>query len=68
MCGVQDEAGAARGAARAGMSAAVGRAARCGRLGGKTVWGREPVGGMGFAAYFADSEGNVLGLWQTAGS
>ncbi|MET0324368.1 MAG: VOC family protein [Ilumatobacteraceae bacterium] len=34
--------------------------------GGKTVRPREPVGTMGFAAYFTDSEGNLLGLWQTA--
>jgi len=32
--------------------------------GGKTVRGKEPVGDMGFAAYFKDSEGNVLGLWE----
>jgi len=24
------------------------------------------VGGMGFAAYFQDPEGNLIGLWQTA--
>ena len=24
------------------------------------------VGDMGFAAYFKDSEGNVMGLWQNA--
>jgi uncharacterized protein len=36
------------------------------RLGGKTVQGRAPVGDMGFTAYFADTEGNVVGLWQTA--
>lgn len=34
--------------------------------GGKTVQARQPVGDMGFSAYFADSEGNVLGLWQDA--
>ena len=37
-------------------------------LGGKTVAGRMAVGEMGFAAYFSDPEGNVVGLWQTAGS
>jgi uncharacterized protein len=37
------------------------------RLGGKTLRGREPVGDMGFAAYLADPEGNVIGLWETAG-
>lgn len=35
--------------------------------GGTTVDKKTPVGDMGFAAYFADSEGNVLGLWQSAG-
>ncbi len=34
--------------------------------GGVTVSPREPVGEMGFAAYFRDSEGNLLGLWETA--
>jgi predicted enzyme related to lactoylglutathione lyase len=35
-------------------------------LGGSTVRGKEPVGEMGFAAYATDSEGNLLGLWETA--
>jgi uncharacterized protein len=35
-------------------------------LGGSTLIPKAPVGDMGFAAYFRDSEGNVLGLWQTA--
>ena len=35
-------------------------------LGGATVVGREPVGEMGFSAYFRDSEGNLLGLWENA--
>ncbi len=35
-------------------------------LGGKTVRDKQPVGAMGFAAYFTDSEGTVVGLWQTA--
>ena len=26
-----------------------------------------PVGDMGVAAYFQDSEGNLMGLWQNAG-
>jgi hypothetical protein len=34
--------------------------------GGSTVQGKQPVGDMGFAAYFSDSEGNVVGLWQNA--
>jgi predicted enzyme related to lactoylglutathione lyase len=36
------------------------------KLGGSVVRGKEPVMTMGFAAYFKDSEGNVLGLWQNA--
>jgi uncharacterized protein len=39
---------------------------RIGELGGTTVTGRTPVGDMGFAAYFTDSEGNVVGLWENA--
>jgi hypothetical protein len=35
-------------------------------LGGSTVSPKVPVGEMGFAAYFQDPEGNVLGLWQNA--
>lgn len=34
-------------------------------LGGRTVREPMPIGEMGFAAYFADTEGNVVGLWQT---
>jgi uncharacterized protein len=34
--------------------------------GGTTVAEREAVGDMGFAAYFRDTEGNLLGLWETA--
>ncbi len=34
------------------------------RRGGTVVRGREAVGPIGFAAYFRDPEGNVLGLWQ----
>jgi hypothetical protein len=35
--------------------------------GGAVVRGKLPVGPIGFAAYFRDPEGNVLGLWQDAG-
>jgi predicted enzyme related to lactoylglutathione lyase len=35
-------------------------------LGGKTVRPRQEIGQMGFAAYFTDPEGNLMGLWQTA--
>ena len=41
---------------------------KIGGLGGSTVVGKTPVGDMGFAAYFTDSEGNVMGLWETASS
>jgi predicted enzyme related to lactoylglutathione lyase len=34
--------------------------------GGSVVAPKAPVGEMGFAAYFTDPEGNVLGLWETA--
>ena len=40
---------------------------RVGGMGGSTVVGKTPVGDMGFAAYFTDPEGNVIGLWETAG-
>ena len=33
-------------------------------LGGSTLLAKTPVGEMGFSAYFHDSEGNVVGLWQ----
>jgi predicted enzyme related to lactoylglutathione lyase len=33
--------------------------------GGKTVTPRTPIPGMGAFAYFKDSEGNTLGLWET---
>jgi len=35
--------------------------------GGSAVGEKMAVGDMGFAAYFRDSEGNLLGLWQSAG-
>jgi predicted enzyme related to lactoylglutathione lyase len=35
-------------------------------LGGSTVVEKVPVGDMGFAAYFTDPEGNVIGLWETS--
>ena len=31
-----------------------------------TVLGRQDVGDMGWAAYFKDVEGNLMGLWQRA--
>ena len=36
------------------------------KLGGKTVQKKQPVADMGFTAYFKDSEGNIVGLWQSA--
>ena len=36
------------------------------RLGGKVAIGRQPVGTMGFSAYFHDTEGNLIGLWEDA--
>ena len=41
---------------------------KIGGLGGSTVVGKTPVGDMGFAAYFTDPEGNVMGLWETVAS
>jgi predicted enzyme related to lactoylglutathione lyase len=35
--------------------------------GGSAVGEKLTVGEMGFAAYFNDSEGNLMGLWQNAG-
>ena len=39
---------------------------KIGERGGSTVTEKVPVGDMGFAAYFTDPEGNVIGLWETA--
>ncbi len=41
--------------------------ARIGELGGSVATPKMAVGEMGFAAYFHDTEGNVVGLWQNAG-
>lgn len=35
-------------------------------VGGTIVSAREPVGDIGFAAYFKDTEGNLVGLWESA--
>ena len=40
--------------------------ARIEKLGGKVAIGRQPVADMGFSAYFHDTEGNLIGLWQNA--
>lgn len=42
--------------------------AKIGELGGETVQPRLEVGEMGYSAYFRDSEGNLMGLWQNARS
>lgn len=34
--------------------------------GGKIAGERMQVGDMGFAAYFTDTEGNLIGLWENA--
>jgi predicted enzyme related to lactoylglutathione lyase len=34
--------------------------------GGRTASSKVPVGDMGFAGYFTDTEGNLIGLWETA--
>jgi uncharacterized protein len=36
------------------------------KLGGSTVTAKMAVADMGFAAYFKDSECNLMGLWQNA--
>lgn len=33
--------------------------------GGSVALAKQPVGEMGYTAYFTDTEGNVVGLWQT---
>ena len=35
--------------------------------GGSVVTPRTPIPGMGAFAYFKDTEGNVMGLWETTG-
>jgi predicted enzyme related to lactoylglutathione lyase len=37
------------------------------KAGGKTVEKKQAIGDMGFSAYFKDSEGNVVGLFQATG-
>jgi predicted enzyme related to lactoylglutathione lyase len=36
-------------------------------LGATVLQPRTTVGEMGYSAYFADPEGNVVGLWETSG-
>ena len=40
---------------------------KVGGAGGAVVGEKIAVGEMGFAAYFTDPEGNLVGLWETAG-
>lgn len=35
------------------------------KLGGKVTGKKMPVADMGFSAYFKDTEGNIVGLWQS---
>lgn len=37
------------------------------KLGGKVTGKKTPIGTMGFSAYFEDTEGNVIGLFQSTG-
>lgn len=37
---------------------------KIGQNGGEVARGKQAVGDMGYTAYFKDSEGNVVGLWQ----
>lgn len=32
--------------------------------GGEIIMGKQTVGDMGYSAYFKDTEGNIMGLWQ----
>jgi len=34
------------------------------KMGGESIRGKMQVGDMGYAAYFKDTEGNIIGLWQ----
>ncbi|GAA0510805.1 glyoxalase [Paractinoplanes deccanensis] len=36
------------------------------KAGGTVAVPRQPVGDMGYCAYFHDTEGNLLGIWQNA--
>ncbi len=35
------------------------------KMGGEIVRGKTEVMDMGYVAYFKDTEGNIIGLWQT---
>ena len=36
------------------------------KLGGSVLAGKTPIGDMGFSAYFKDTEGNTVGLYENA--
>jgi len=36
------------------------------KLGGRIIQNKQPVADAGFTAYFKDTEGNIVGLWQSA--
>lgn len=40
--------------------------AKIAAVGGSVFRGKMEVPGMGWNAYFKDSEGNIVGLWQNA--
>lgn len=37
------------------------------KMGGEIVMGKIEVADMGYAAYFKDTEGNIIGIWQKIG-
>ncbi len=37
------------------------------KMDGEIVMGKMQVADMGYAAYFKDTEGNIIGLWQKIG-
>ena len=37
------------------------------KMGGKMVREKMQVGDMGYASYFKDTEGNIIGIWQKIG-
>ncbi len=37
------------------------------KMGGKIIREKMQVGDMGYASYFKDTEGNIIGLWQRIG-
>ena len=58
--------GAAAGDHDRGRRTSTRRSTRMRANGGSAVGDKVPVADMGTAAYFQDSEGNLMGLWQNA--